>query len=413
MSSSHAEPWFTYSLENQKRPDSAVVMGAGIAGCQTAWHLARSGIHVTLLERHHKIATEGSGNVAAVICPKLTATPSLGDSFYQQCFRYSLEQFQQLNLSQPIWNQCGVLQLMHQVRDQQRWQKLAKRGLSETLMRCVTAKQASDIAHTNIHHRALWFPEAGWIKPEQYCQALLNHSNIEVHTDTEALSFKKSQQQWLVTSKEQQFQADILVIASGKNLGFAKIAFLEYIGVHGQTSIADAQKNTSVLRCVIDHEGYITPPDGNHQQLFGSSYDRDTWDLTFSEEKNQENLAKQQRHLPEIAQSLGNLRSSHSAVRITSPDRLPYVGAVPDTVFYEENYRDLHHGKHWKQYPSAQYLNGLYINTAYASRGLTTAALCARHLNSIICGIPSPFDSPLANALHPARFLIKGFRKPH
>lgn len=413
MSPSHsAQPWFD-NVTDQKKPDSAIVIGAGIAGCQTAWHLAQKGIHVTVLERHGKIATEASGNVAAIISPKLTATPSLGDSFYQQCFQYVVEQLQHLNIDKPIWNQCGVLQLMHQARDQKRWDRLTERALPETFVQCVSAEQASSIANTKITSKALWFPESGWICPEQYCLVLLDHPNIQLHTHGEALSFKRLEQQWLATTSSKEFHADILVLASGKNLDFPDLEFLEYIGVHGQTSIADARTDTPKLKCVVDHEGYITPANQNNQQLFGSSYDRDEWDLTFSEKKNQDNLAKQQRHLPEIAASLSNIRSSHSAVRITSPDRLPYVGAVPDTAFYKQHYQDLHHGKHWKQYPSAQYLDGLYVNTAYASRGLTTAALCAKHLSGIICGTPSPFDIPIANALHPARFLIKAFRKSH
>lgn len=403
-------PWFN-SPQHLAKPASAIVIGAGIAGCQTAWHLAQKGVHVTVLERHGNVATEATGNVAGVISPKLTAEPSIGDRFYQQCFRYTLEQLQQLRLHQPTWNASGVLQLMHQTRDEQRWEKLAQRGLAKSLVQCISAAQASNIAHTEIKHKALWFPEAGWVKPAPYCQELLKHPQIDCHTYNDALSFEKSGQQWIAKTNTQQYRADIVVIASGKNLKLPHLEFLEYIGVHGQTSVADTANDSPPLRCVIDHEGYITPPDEHHQQLFGSSYDRDHWDLTFSAQKDQDNLAKQRRHLPQLVNSLRNIRSSHSAVRITSPDRLPYVGPVPDTVFYNQHYRDLHHGKHWKHYPSAQYLDGLYLNTAYASRGLTTAGLCANHLTRLICGLPSPFSNDLADALHPARFLIKRYKK--
>ncbi|MEI6228264.1 MAG: FAD-dependent oxidoreductase, partial [Methylophilaceae bacterium] len=46
-------------------PKHAVIIGAGIAGCSTAYALAQRGIRITLIERNAEIANEASGNPLA------------------------------------------------------------------------------------------------------------------------------------------------------------------------------------------------------------------------------------------------------------------------------------------------------------------------------------------------------------
>ena len=64
--------WFSYP-EYHWKEKHAVVIGAGIAGCQTAWHLVQQGWQVTLIEREDKIAQHASGNPAGLISPKMTS----------------------------------------------------------------------------------------------------------------------------------------------------------------------------------------------------------------------------------------------------------------------------------------------------------------------------------------------------
>ena len=112
--SDQTPPWFRYP-EVQWQNKHAVVIGAGIAGCQMAWHLSQKGWQVTLIERHENIATEASGNPAGVISPKMTAKPSTGEDFYMACFNYTLELLDVLQQqdNQLDWHACGLLHIVH------------------------------------------------------------------------------------------------------------------------------------------------------------------------------------------------------------------------------------------------------------------------------------------------------------
>jgi len=116
-----------------------VVIGGGIAGCQSAWHLLATGWRVTLIERHEKLATEASGNIAGAILPKMTALESLGEDFYVQAFRYTLKQLAQLKASHKHiqYDLCGVLQLAHNAREEKRWDALQKRGFDHAFLHCL------------------------------------------------------------------------------------------------------------------------------------------------------------------------------------------------------------------------------------------------------------------------------------
>ncbi|MCZ6992328.1 bifunctional tRNA (5-methylaminomethyl-2-thiouridine)(34)-methyltransferase MnmD/FAD-dependent 5-carboxymethylaminomethyl-2-thiouridine(34) oxidoreductase MnmC, partial [Salmonella enterica] len=90
-------------------------------------------------------------------------------------------------------------------------------------------------------------------------------------------------------------------------------------------------------------------------------------------------------------------------VRSVSHNRLPWVGQVADEAECERRAASLR-GAHLRDLPR---LPGLYVALAFASRGLTWAALAGELLASRIEGEPLPVESDLADALDPARLLLR------
>ena len=406
--------WFRYPKFNWNTKH-ALVIGAGIAGCQTAWHLVQQGWQVTLIEREKKIAQQASGNPAGIISPKMTAQVSDGEDFYVSCFDYAIQQLNQLKRQQPDldWHDCGLLQLAHNAREEQRWESLKNRNFDQSFLQPTDQKQSSKIAGIPLNYKASYFPQAGWINPVSFCKSLLADcaDNCKVILETDVINLKKSQDSWTLynTKKETIAMAEVVIIASGKDLNqFSQTNQLPSMPVAGQTTTAPNNDFSSQLKTTIGHEGYLTPISAQTSQLtFGASFERNINKTELDSETDNHNLEQLKKYLPELANSFTEINSAHAAVRMTTPDRFPYVGGIAETDFYTKNYHDLHQGKQFKEYPNAEYIDGLFVLAGLGSRGLTTSGLCAKVLADILENQSQEQNQSLQKHCHPARYLIK------
>lgn len=388
--------WFSLPAASHER--KATVIGGGVAGCQIARSLAERGWNVTLLERHASLATEASGNRAGVLIQKMTAEPGWGETFYRQAFLYALQQIHTLEQAGHEIDraQCGSLQLAHEPREAARQQAIRERGLAEDFIRILDAAEASEVAGIPLPVGASYFPQAGWLNPASLCSALTAHDNIEVRLLEEAKP---------VTGE------GITIIASGREADrYPQSAFLPFMPVMGQTTRAAASAFSSRLRTTLGHEGYLTPAVAG-QHIFGATFARNVRDAVLDAVADEVNFQQLARYLPEFAQSLRQIESSHAAIRMTTPDRYPLVGALPDEEYFLQTYADLRHGRARQVFPPAQYQPGMFIAAGYGSRGLATSGLCAEMLAAQITGEPLPLQASLYRNLHPARFLIRQLSK--
>ena len=122
--------------------NSAIVIGGGIAGCSTAYALAKRGIAVTLIERHDKLASEASGNPLAMLYPKLSIKPSMQSALALQGLEFTLNLLQNLPASQQFFDACGQIQLAFNARQQANQAVLADLYQLQVL----SANAASEIA---------------------------------------------------------------------------------------------------------------------------------------------------------------------------------------------------------------------------------------------------------------------------
>jgi tRNA 5-methylaminomethyl-2-thiouridine biosynthesis bifunctional protein len=99
------------------------------------------------------------------------------------------------------------------------------------------------------------------------------------------------------------------------------------------------------------------------------------------------------------------------AYRAVSTDRVPVVGALPDAEAFETDYRDLHHGKSARHYPTGSYLPGLYLSSAHGSRGLTSCFISGELIAAMISGEPAPVEKDVVDYLNPARFIIRRLKR--
>lgn len=396
MPSAALPPWF--ALPAPVTEGQVTVVGGGIAGCQVAHALARRGWQVTLLERHSQLAREASGNRAGVLTPKLTAEQGWGELFYRQAFGYASRQLRALQAAgQAVeWAACGALQLAHEAREAARQQALLQRSLPADFVQVVDAAQASELAGIPLSLGAAYFPQAGWVHPASLCHALVRHPNIEVRTGTALLALPADT--WVV-------------LAGGRAVGqFTPAAAVPFMPVLGQTSQAQATPASGRLRMVLGHEGYITPAiAGAH--IFGATFVRHVHEASLDVAADHTNYQQLARYLPELAGSLGEIRSSHAAIRMTTPDRYPVVGRLPEMAWSKVQYADVRHGRKQQIFPPMQYQANVAMAAGFGSRGLVTSGLAAELLAAILHGEPLPLQASLYASLHPARFLLRELQR--
>lgn len=389
---------------------SAIVIGAGIAGCASSYALAKRGWQVSLIERHDKVAEEASGNPVAVLYPRLAMQETLMSQLSLAGFLHSNRLIQQLALDSKFAHLCGLLQLAFDARELERCQAVASQGLPAELVRYVDKQEASQIAGVTLPHDALHFPQAGWVKPKSLCEALIAHQNITLKTNHHVLRITHHDGQWQVWDGETLLdEAPTLIIATANEARhFSQTAHLPLQAVRGQVSLVASSELSQQLRTVVCTHGYMSPNiDGQH--CLGATFSPDDTVLDVRAEDHAHNLDMLHEISPALAQSFaGKELHGRAAFRAATPDYLPLVGEVMDAALLSDK-----PPKHYEKTPDLPYLHGLYINTGHGSKGITQAPLCAELLASAICGEPLPMNSKLVAALDPNRFLLRKLGLKH
>lgn len=409
-------PWFT--LPKIKKPRSAIIIGAGLAGCSTAEALARRGIKVQLIDRCNDICQEASGNRQGALYAKLPTKPTLGGELHLCGLEYTLRLLGTYQcLDNQTASQCGVLQLAMSEKEATKQNAIADSGdYSSDVVSLKSATEASQIAGTPIAHQALFFPRAGWVQPKAFCEKITDHPKIQLTLSTTISSLTQtSDQRWAVLDHNNQMHAaDIVIVASAAHAKeFEQLNHLPIKKIRGQVSISQTDDSQSELQTVICGEGYISPP-LNNLYTFGATFDLHDQSPQVREADHHSNLSMISNAASSFARHLPppNHWNGRVGYRCSTPDYLPIAGPAPVAAAYFEQYAKLRDDKNWRFKNAPPELHkGLYLNVGHGSKGLITAPLIAEYLASSICSEPLPIPREISQALHPARFIIKSLIK--
>jgi tRNA 5-methylaminomethyl-2-thiouridine biosynthesis bifunctional protein len=385
----------------------AVIIGAGLAGSAACERLAARGWQLVLIERHNEPAQEASGNRAGIFMPLLAKDDNATARLTRAAYLFALQLWRQLgDIGHAFSGEtCGVLQLtrdeVHALTLQEtirRWQYPA--GFAQWL----DAAEAAALLKQSVPNGGCFFPQGGWANAASICRALLAAcgGQLETHYAHSVLRLERDNNQWQVWNANGVLiaQAPIVILANGIGaLAFSQTEHLPLISVRGQVTdvAADALPDLPVVVC---GDGYLTRPSQGMRSI-GASYDADQ-EAEPRHSSDLENWTRLQRMLPDISVKLEDVAyRSRVAFRCVSADRLPLVGAIPDA---SESFR----GDRLRDVPR---LPGLYGLLGYASRGLIWSSLGAELVTAQLEGEPLPIERELAEALDPARFLLKAHRK--
>lgn len=408
-------PW--YAPPPPVKTGTAAVIGGGIAGASTAAALARRGWDVTLIERHEKLAREGSGNPQGILYAKLSPHPTPLTQLTLAGYGHTLRLLDGLLPEDPALRQsCGVLQLAYDHAEDRRLAQLAGAGSGEGLMRLLGREQASALAGIELPAGGLFFPHGGWVHPPAVVEALA--AGVRVMTGRAVTELRREADGWQIGGGGETLRADVVVLAqAGDSAAFPATAYLPLHKNRGQVTVVPATETSRRLSTVLCGESYITPARGDGTHTLGATYAPFGGELAVTRADCETNLG----HLKDLAPALHAALDAdrldpaalpgRASLRAVTADHLPVVGPVVDAAAFNAVYARLARDAKLKLTDPAPWLPGLYVNAAHGSRGLLTAPLCGEALACLVAGEPSPLPAPVLAALHPSRFLARALAR--
>ncbi len=391
----------------------ALVLGAGLAGCALAARLCARGWQVTLIERHPEVALEASGNLAGIFMPLLSRDDNVPTRLTRAAYLYALRAWRQLGgIGAGIEGQaCGVLQLARDADHAAVSRAIAREGnYPPEFARWLERQEAEALLGLPAADGAWLFAQGGWARPGSVCEAMLAScgdrltrrfgvGSVRLEREREGEGEGEGEE-WQARTEDGALvaQAPTVVLASGAGARrLAQSADLPLAALRGQVTHLPGGAAPS-LPLVLCREAYLTPAAGG-VLCAGATYDLDD-DPDLRASSQQENIDRLRGLVSDPDAAEGAPLAGRVGFRCVAPDRLPLVGRLPDfaAAGATERLRDL------PRHP------GLYCLLGYASRGLIWAPLAAELLAAQLEGEPLPLETALADALDPARFVLRARR---
>jgi tRNA 5-methylaminomethyl-2-thiouridine biosynthesis bifunctional protein len=391
----------------------AIVVGAGLAGAAVAERLAARGWAIELIERHAAPAAEASGMPAGSFHPQVSRDDSILSRLTRAGFFYAIDCWRAVAASghRFAWAQCGLMQIARDAREEKRMADSVRAlgnpaGYVDYLPRAEAGRRAEVAAHSG----GLWFPAGGWVRPVELVAALLDAARprLTFHPARTVNALERDGNRWRAVAVDGTLiaAAPVVVLANSHDATRLVPHGVELKRVRGQlTCLPPGSIDPPAM--VLSGAGLLIPA-ADGAAVVGSTYDFEDEDPEPRASGHAGNLARLELLLPGSSARLDPARLAGAVgFRCVTPDRLPLIGSAPDAGAAAANTAN-RSGKWARELPR---LNGLYGAIGYASRGLTWAALGAELIASMLEGEPLPLESDLADAVDPARFLLRRARR--
>ncbi|HYD28055.1 tRNA (5-methylaminomethyl-2-thiouridine)(34)-methyltransferase MnmD [Brevundimonas sp.] len=344
------------------------VIGAGIAGAAVARAFAALGLECTVVEAEARGAG-ASGFPSSLVTPRLDA----GDAAIAALHAQALSRARALYAAVPgAILADGVLQLEQTARDAGRFAKVAAQDIwPEGAMTPLPASACAERLDEPVDTGGLFMRDALVLHAAPVLEAWL----AQAHPVTASVAgLEPCAAGWRLLDQAGAtiLEAGVVVIAAGWGAAALR-PDLPLSAVRGQADWVEGITGPATA-----WGGYATPtPDG---LLFGATHERDETAVRSDAACTARNLETLAARLPRLAERIakaGNL-GSRTAIRATTPDRLPLSGeAAP----------------------------GLFVLTGLGSRGFCVAPLLAEHVAALAVGTPSPLPAALSARVEPKRFV--------
>ena len=394
------------------------VIGAGLAGICIAAAMAKRNWHITVVDKHPHPAMESSGNKNAILMPRLSADHDAQSQITLSGYLYSIRYLNTIKQRMPDihWEQCGAIQLPRDQKQQQRMKQLIdQERIPDDLLYAVDKNRIQTLCGCFCANDGWYIPLAGWATPEEICCTLLEiyKDNINFIGDSEVSAINDDSNTWSLIDNQQHkiSNSPYLVIANANNAcQFRQTQWCRTYPKRGQITYLKKSSSNIHPSKIICSDAYITPKIEDQYVLGASFITADTSEELRTSE-HLDNIARVKKMIPSFEPDTSETVDGRAAIRAVSQDRLPIVGPVAKADKFYEMYAQAALGATNICYGHPVYHRGLYIATAFGSRGLAWIPLCAEIIACMINNEPLPVGKSLINSMHPSRYLMKNLIK--
>lgn len=358
------------------------IIGAGISGACLSFALKQRGLNVTVFDRADGPALGTSGNPLALVMPRLDAGDTaqarlLIDAYLaaQQFYRHLL----------------GVEQteVLHRPRDAKEAERFAKVLADPPL----GLDQLEAVRDGGLLHKGAMI-----LRPSVLLPALLDGVDVRwgeaAEIDIEARSVNGD-------------VFDAVIMASGWHMQNA-LPELRLVGRLGQVDwlVSNVDAPPSALAA-----GHYALASG-HERLWGATFeDQQGLEPAVTEAAQMANATALDVLDPYWMREVRNSDvHSRAGVRATTADRLPLIGAVPDTRALKQMRHRLERQK-WRLTQGDGEFEGVYLAGGYGSRGFTWAPWAAGVLAAIVANDPLPARTEALETVAPVRQILRDLKR--
>lgn len=400
------------ALDGSAPERHAIIIGAGLAGCATAWALAQQGWTSLVLDRHAHPAGDASGNPAGTFHGVVHGDEGTHARFYRAAALAAQTTIGAALAAGVPGNITGLLRLGTAEANVESMRSLLDRlGLPDDYVRALDAHEAGALTGMALDRPGWFYPSGGWLDPARFADWLLGAAGKRAcfRGSTRVATVRRSATRWEVLDPSgQRIDAASTVVLA--NAGGA----LDLLGApawplrctRGQVSclrVADLAAGTHAPRVALSGAGFVVPA-ANGRLTFGATSTPcagpEASPAAPTDLDHAANLARLRRLWQPGAAVEPRHLSGRVGWRWSADDRLPLVGAVP-----VGSPRRLDQPRFVEREP------GLHVLVGLGSRGITCAPLAAQVLAALISGHPVPLPADLLDAIDPARFMCRRFRR--
>lgn len=362
-----------------------IVVGAGVAGCSSAYFLTKRGLKVLVLDRAGIAKVGGSSAAGAFISPKIgkgSELQKLTNEAFEFAKDFYLEHFPQ------YFHQTGVIRIPKDRSDAEKFSEYEKYDNSNRAW--IEEKRLNEIGIKQAYD-SLLFDEAGVCDAPKVCEAFLEGIEYVQH-DVKRLIYKDGQ--WEID----EFMAKKLILATGYESSFFD---MRYMGIKGTWGSRGDYKTSLNLK-VSMHKKISISANLNGIVKVGATHEKEFDSCAHCGGEPLKELFATASQMVDTSDF--KLKNTFCGMRAGSKDYFPLVGSVIDVPEMLETYPKLTRGAKLKEEPKK--IKNLYVCNGLGGRGFVFAPLMGKMLaENMVDG------KAIDRRVNPDRLFLKWCRK--